>query len=458
MKRYFPILIALYSFGGFCQTTSEDSLLVLLNNSAEEYHDNIYYELHSLYISSDPLKAIYYGRKHLDHSLKFQHEEQLATSYRLLGVGHLYMNAFDSAEFYLLKAYDLVDSLNFNIEHLKICGFLGSLFIQKDNYQKSVQYYLKFLELSKRNNIPEYVAIGYNNLGLVYYRIEDYKTALEFYTMCLDTKNENNLTKGVLLNYLNIGLCYIGLNNYLEAIIYFKKIIANCQNCENNYLIDSYYGIGKALCRMKKLDESLEYLKKSSEMAMQNSNYLCIANSNSLIAEILIQKEEYENALLYLEEIERINYNFPSRINCKIMLLYSVIYEKRKEYEKALAYKNKYIFLKDSVFSDGNVSDIKNLLNDYQKAENNEIIHFKDIQIKQNRLFVYMFILLFVLLGVILLFAIKNINIRKKLNEKLSDLVEFLNSIISTKPRDVFNPANKMPFFSNNFRYLLLYS
>ncbi len=468
MKRYFLILMIFSTFGGYSQT-AEDSLLVQLNYLDDADHDSIYYELFLINRDTEPSKALYYARQHLAHSIRFQDINEQVVSYRIMGISHMNINEFDSALYFSRKAYHLADSMNIKLEIIKTCAQMGGCYIHFDNYKKSVEYYLKFLELSKTENLPQYIAIGYNNLGLIYYRIGDYYTALDFYLKCLNTKRNYSLTKGMMLNYLNIGLCYIGIQQYSDAIIYFKKIINNCINCDKKILIDAFYGIGKAYSKMKDYNKAMNYLNLSSEMALKNSNYLSYANSNILVSEILINKNDFDEAIRYLDVLEDENISFPSRIEYKIMLLYSIIYEKRQNFEKALYYKNQYIFLKESVLSDRTVSEIKNLLIDYQQSENEAIIKEKEIQVKRNRQFVYMFGVLIFLISIVLLFAYRNIKIRKKLNDKLSSLVQQrtqeFNSLLYRFSHDLAGPVATikgllglmtMSIYKNNIEGFLL--
>jgi len=444
MKRSILLLIVLYPLFGFSQT-AEDSLLAQLKHINVLDHDSIYSELYYMHLDSDPEKSVKYAYKHLEHSLKYGDLEKQVTSYRILGTSLIYNNEYDNAERNLKIAYKVADSLNFNNELTKICAQLAALYFHLDKYKKSVELYLQFIDLSKYSENSQFIASGYNNLGLIYYRIGDYKTALKFYLMCIETTKKYNLSKGILYYYNNIGLCYIGIHKYYEAINYFNRIIENCNNCNEKNLIDAYYGLGKSYLFMNRNKDALIYLNKSSDMSIRNSEFISYANSNSLISEIYIKQNDNENALKHLNKIKELDFNFPSSIEFKIMLLYSNIYENKGDFQKALEFKNKYILLKDSIFSDKNVSEIKNLLIDYQLSENEQVIKDKEIQIQRNRQFVYMFGILLILLSIVLLFAYRNLKIRKKLNEKLSSLVyqrtQELNSFIYRTSHDLAGPV-----------------
>ena len=109
----------------------------------------------------------------------------------------------------------------------------------------------------------------------------------------------------------------IGIQQYSEAIIYFKKIIDNCIDCDKKILVDAFYGIGKAYSKMKNYNKAMNYLNLSSEMALKNSNYLSYANSNILVSEILINKNDFDEAIRYLDVLENENFSFHLVLNIK---------------------------------------------------------------------------------------------------------------------------------------------
>jgi signal transduction histidine kinase len=113
--------------------------------------------------------------------------------------------------------------------------------------------------------------------------------------------------------------------------------------------------------------------------------------------------------------------------------------------EKALEFKSLYIHLSDSLLSKKDFAEVKNLLNNHQLAQNERIIKSKNIQIKRNREFVYMFGILIFLLAIALFIAYRNIKIRKTLNEKLNSLVQQrtyeFNSLLYRTSHDLAGPV-----------------
>ncbi len=91
------------TIGGYCQT-AEDSLLVQLKYLDKADHDSIYYELFLINRDTEPSKALYYARQHLAHSIQFQDINEQVISYRIMGISHMNINEFDSAELFLMTS------------------------------------------------------------------------------------------------------------------------------------------------------------------------------------------------------------------------------------------------------------------------------------------------------------------------------------------------------------------
>jgi len=296
MKRYYLLLVILYPLFGFSQT-AEDSLLAQLDLLDESFHDKIYLELSDIFQDTDPVKSLHYGQKYLDNTLKYHDIQQHAKAYRVVGVCLYYVNNFDSAENMLNKAKSIADSID-NIEELvTIIGNLGIINTKKNNYIKSVEYYLKFINLSKLLNNPILLSSGYNNLGLIYYRIGDVETALYFYLKCIKTKQDNNILQGLLTNYNNLGLCYIRLEKFDRAFEAFQYTIENSTKKDIYQIANAYYGIGNSYYGLKENKKAIENYNLAINLCENTFNFKTLSNSYYQISSIYIDKNNLDSAL-----------------------------------------------------------------------------------------------------------------------------------------------------------------
>ena len=419
MKRCTIILLFFISISGYCQT-AEDSLLAQLNLLDEEDHNNIYYELFLNYRDSEPTQALKYARQHLAQSIRFNDTEDQVISFRILGISHMNTNEFDSALFFLEKAYKMADSLGYSNEMITIIGNLGIINSKRNNYINSVEYYLKFIDLAKGLNNNELLASGYNNIGLVYYRIGDVNTALEFYTKCINTKLEYGIYDRLMINYNNLGLCYIRLKKYELAFDAFKLSIEANNTNNVNHTSNAYYGIGNSYYGLNNKLKAIEYYELAISLIENTYNYRTLLNCYFQISSIYNELGNYDISLENAKKCLELYNEKKLSPTPEPYILISSIYENLGNIRKALEFKNIYINLSDSLLSNKDLAEVKNLLRNHELAENEKIIKSKNIKIKRNREFAYMFSILLCLVSIILLFANRNIKTRKKLNEKLS--------------------------------------
>jgi signal transduction histidine kinase len=411
----------------------------------KEDHKDIYYELFLITKDAEPAKALNYARQHLAHSIIFKDTESLVVSYRILGISQMNINEFDSAVYYLEKAYTLADSLGYREEMIPIIGNLGIIYSKRNHYFKSVEYYLEFIELAKDLNDNELLASGYNNIGLIYYRIGDVSTALEFYTKCIDTKIDNNIEEGLMINYNNIGLCYIRLKKYELAFDAFQYSIEANNTNNINHISNAYYGIGNSYYGLNNKSKAIENYELAISLTENTYNYRTLLNCYFQIASIYNELGNYEESLGYAKNCLKLYNEKKLSPTPEPYILISTIYENIGNITKALEFKNIYIHLRDSLLSNKDLAEVKNLLRNHQLAENEKLIKSKNIKIKRNREFAYMFSILLFLVSIVLLFAYRNLEIRKKITEKLNNLVDQhtkdFNALLYRTSHDLAGPV-----------------
>ena len=117
----------------------------------------------------------------------------------------------------------------------------GKEYYKKENFNESINYYLKAIELNP-NNFATYIMIG-----LIYEMIEDFEKAIDYYTCAIKIKPKDSMA------YINRGKIYSFNEKYEEAITDFSAAIDinnenlsvsnkdNCHNSLNNEKIPILY-------------------------------------------------------------------------------------------------------------------------------------------------------------------------------------------------------------------------
>ncbi|CAF3628698.1 unnamed protein product [Rotaria sp. Silwood1] len=150
---------------------------------------------------------------------------------------------YDNAEKYYKYILNELPSNHLDI-HI-VYRNLGNVAYIKNDYDQSLEYHLKSLEIKKRlfKNDDSNIADSYNCLGIVYFNKNNYKQAINSYEKALKILNstsDNDHSKiAACLN--NISLVYRTEQNYSKALEYYKKVL----DIEKKYLSEDHVDLGQ---------------------------------------------------------------------------------------------------------------------------------------------------------------------------------------------------------------------
>ncbi|CAF4999990.1 unnamed protein product, partial [Rotaria sp. Silwood1] len=216
---------------------------------------------------------------------------------------------YDNAEKYYKHILNELPSNHLDI-HI-VYRNLGNVAYIKNNYDQSLEYHLKSLEIKKRlfKNDDSNIADSYNCLGIVYFNKNNYKQAINSYEKALKILNstsDNDHSKiAACLN--NISLVYRTEQNYSKALEYYKKVL----DIEKKYLSEDHIDLGQTYHNIGALywccgfyDNAMEYYNLSLENKYRYlpSNHSSIAMTLENIGLIHENKNNVQEALKYYRE------------------------------------------------------------------------------------------------------------------------------------------------------------
>ncbi len=119
--------------------------------------------------------------------------------------------------------------------------FLGIIFYQKKEYEKSLKYINKSISINPEN------FRAYNNRGNIFIKLREYDIAIENY------KNAIKIKPSYPGAFYNLGMAYKVTCKFNVALNYYKK----CIELDPNFL-DAYYDYAETLEMLGKYDQALE--------------------------------------------------------------------------------------------------------------------------------------------------------------------------------------------------------
>lgn len=360
--------------------------------------------------------------------------------YCWLSFGGIYAQQVDS----LLSAIALAktDTQKVNIYNQLAYELRNQKNVEALNYAKQA------LRLAEKNNFNSGIMRAKTHLGIIYYRMDDTQKAFLHASQAYEmAKIEGNISLQIA-NLNTLAFTYNGQNEYYLAEKYLRQsIILSLQSKDVGLLARSYNNLSYTLLMQNSLDSALKYsndalkldsyknepesktaawrnmgavyakrkqypealeaFDKSLKIAYQIKHNFFIINVDNRKAEVLLSSGKIQPAIEILHQSIHFSevYNFPHERQIAYKLL-GQAYAKIKEFEKAYQFEVLHISLRDSIFEieyNRQTSDLQAKYQSYQKDTQisalSEDKKLQGVQIKQQKIIIYLSI------GISILFA-----------------------------------------------------
>ncbi|SDR69163.1 Histidine kinase-, DNA gyrase B-, and HSP90-like ATPase [Polaribacter sp. KT25b] len=304
----------------------------------------------------------------------------------LMGFGYQYLSdCYNQQKNYQLATLNLKESLHIftdlNIEkEIYNCNFkLGRLYFKISEYDKSLESYFISLKIAEQNKNELQVAGNLQNIGEVYLLTPDLKTARINFNKALVIYKKLNNEEGIIGSLTNLGASYQkeGSRNNNEALVIkaielFKEGLERARKDGFKRNESIFLGnIGSSFRRLKKYDESLEYLFKALQLKIELKRFSSAAHSCNDISETyleinnLVKAKEYAlKAVEYSKELNIHQERYASYLLSKIEY-------RTRNFKNAYNYLKKYHQIDDSLFSIKKITKINDLKIKYETEKKN---------------------------------------------------------------------------------------
>ncbi|MFX1257828.1 MAG: tetratricopeptide repeat protein [Promethearchaeota archaeon] len=203
-----------------------------------------------------------------------------------------------------------------------VLGILGTLYFKKGQYKSSIYNYLKAYEIYEELKQIEEVITCLKGIGNSYIKLNQLDKACDIYLDCSEVCSENNDIYN-LLDCLG-NLIQINENQERWDIVFelYKKALKAFKELNDDRgIIITYYNLGILQKKFNKLEKSLGYFKKGTNIAINSSFAELILKGLSYIGEIFVYqgkikdaKNEYIKALKLAKKVNAKNAMIQLRI------------------------------------------------------------------------------------------------------------------------------------------------
>ncbi|MEX1240729.1 MAG: tetratricopeptide repeat protein, partial [Cyclobacteriaceae bacterium] len=337
----------------------------------------------------------------------------------------------------LLYAFQIAKRNRFKDELELVINLLAITHTNQANYDKALEYHFQNLVLRENDGDHSEIRTSLNNIGVVYFKMRSYPKALEYYLLALehDNKMEQSDFKDQLL--INTALCYNQLKNFDEA----RKLIHDAFNfcsptCKPYTALHGEFGLGVSYYGQKLFFEAKQHFKKSLAVAKENGEIRFQAENSIYLGKIYVKAEHYDSALTALINTEKVagRHGF-NELLIEAYKEYSNLFNLLKDYEKASLYQNKYITLKDSIYSGELIDRIAKIQTNFQERVNIQTIADKEETIVRQRALNFSIAIIALLAGALIFVLRHSIKVKRRVNAQLSDakaIIEDQNRLLTS--------------------------
>ena len=271
----------------------------------------------------------------------------------------------DSANYYFSKALKLSRDHNFKNIEVMCINNLGMFHWNRSEFDEALRYFFEALKMNDNDGSPQGRSVYLNNIGLIYQEMNLNEKALKYHHEALEIREELNLEKDQVASLNNIGINLKDLGRIDEAISAYKKALVIAERSNN--LID-YYRVLDNLANAYNVNGDLQlaiehYLKALDKpegfVADEKGQLSTYSNLTSLYNEA----NQPRVALNYANKGFNLIKKFPhiEGMSADLNLHAAESYYMLRDFKKARKHTQKFITVKDSIFSDRNAQAVADL-------------------------------------------------------------------------------------------------
>ncbi|ARV06931.1 hypothetical protein BTO04_09655 [Polaribacter sp. SA4-10] len=446
---FYFLFLSIFCFSQKTETTNKIEYLVENKFSSLSIIDSIFIKERK---SKKPLELLIKRSKEASYlEGQFYGNNALGRYYR----DH---SLFNKSIYYYKRALELSRKKKDTISEVKTLNSIGSVYRRQDDIRNALNYHQEALDkaLNVKNptiSIKKGISISQNSMGNIYISLKQYKLALNEFRKSIVVQRELNHKLGLAINYQNIGNAQEELGDLDEALKNYHKSL------DNNNLINSKigkvicgYSIANVLIKQKKYNQALKTVDTVLSTAIKEKDKYYLSNTYNTLGLAQLHLNNLVDAKNNLTTALKIATKFNVHtIVVKANENLALLYDKKKEYKKAYTY-YKHAKEEDAkTLNDRNLLYLSELITKYDKqhsenqikelAKKNEIAQ---LQITRNRNLWILALSIFTLVA-ILLFSINKQEGLKNEKRILSLKQDALRSQMN--PHFMFNALNSIKLY-----------
>lgn len=323
-------------------------------NTNEEHHDLILNKIdtllndgyYSLISTTSNFESAYHQIKEAyELSVEFQFPLKEVDSLTLLSIYYIYKTNYDEA----LKCISngLTVSLTHKYQYGEACSYtgFGVYYASFGEFNRSLFYHEKAVEIYKILDIEDRrLGLSLFGIGLVHFEKKNLDTALEFFNKSLVVFEKSPLDFGIGRVVNLIGNVYYERGDFIKSLEYAQNSLQIFDRIENTIgLSRTLNDMGKIYQAIQIYDKAIHYFQEALKLRYEIDYKQGVITSHIDIAKFYLQINDITLAEKHLNEALEISEKVKSLgKQATVYKLFSEVYKKRSDVNKALEYFEKF--------------------------------------------------------------------------------------------------------------------
>lgn len=291
---------------------------------------------------------------------------------RIVGRGYKIFNKLDSAITILRYILPIAKGSHFTLEYGQLLNTLGTTYIFEASYAEALRCNFEALSVMEKLDNKQWISIVLINIGLAYYKIENPGKALEYFKRTYQLKQAIHYDVDLDMLLIGMGLCYNDLGRYREAENHVKLALAACNSdCSDYIKLQAEFAFGTIAFKQGKMAMAEAHFLRSYSLAKETDDKRLQFDNIEKLSQIYQKANQLHKVERYLIEAEKLvpetSYEGET-IN--LYRQFFLLYEKTGNLKKMALYQEKYIQLKDSVYSEDYTNSLMRVQAEYLEREN----------------------------------------------------------------------------------------
>jgi len=329
-----------------------------------------------------------------------------------LGVTYRKLNLEKDAFNYYFKALKLSEDFK-NIKSISIAlNGIGNVFLNIEEYDKALYYFKKGLEVEIANKNIRGQEYNLANIGEVFLHKKQYDSARFYFMKSYQLAKKNPRKENIAIKFTLLGLLYKSTGDYTKSNDYYLKALPVLKKYKNKrYLAKALINIGDNYINLHKKEKAYDYLIHGLKLSKEIESKENILSAYKSLTNYYKNKGDYKEALKMQQYASNFHDSIVNEISQKSIMSNQVAFETYKKEQEI-----------------------------QQLKESNEIIQ-SEVKTNNRRFIITSLISFIIILGLVYLVLLMRKNKDLKIQQKNSEIQNYLLEIENLKHKQRLNTA-----------------